>query len=120
MLAGIALFRPTTLALTQGQFIALMLLMVMLMAIFFDKEKWGLGGIFLGSLVLKPNLGLIFIPLIITWLIFQKKWKPIFTALSAAIVLLLIGLAYDPGWVGEYLQVGGSKLAQTFGGSPTV
>jgi hypothetical protein len=74
----------------------------------------------LGLLVLKPNLGLFIILLTGAWLIQNKQWRALIGAASSAVVLLVVGLIHDPGWLGEYLQVGGSKLAQIFGASPTV
>jgi hypothetical protein len=120
LLAGLVLFRPTILTLTQGQIIGFLLFVLVGIAALFKKGRWGWGGVLLGLLVLKPNLGLIIILLTGVWLAYHRHWKALIGATSSALVLLIIGLVYNPGWVGEYLQVGGSKLAQTFGASPTV
>jgi hypothetical protein len=120
LLAGLALFRPTILTLTQGQVIGFLLLVLVGLVVCFEKGKWGWGGFLLGLLFLKPNLGIFIILLVGIWLITKKQVKALVGMVSSAALLLIAGLIFDPGWVGEYLQVGGTKLAQTFGASPTV
>ncbi len=120
LLAGLFLFRPTILTLTQGQIIGIFLLVLVGAAACFEKGKWGWGGLLLGLLVLKPNLGIFIILLTGLWLITQKHWKAVIGTVSSTVLLLIGGLIYGPGWLGEYLNVGGTKLAQTFGASPTI
>ena len=120
LLAGIVLFRPTTLTLTQGQVSGLFLFVLVGVAFLWQRGKWGWGGILLGLLALKPNLGLIVIVLAALWLLLRKRWRGLLGIAVTGTVLLAAGLLYDPRWPLEYWQVGSHKLAQTFGGSPTV
>ena len=120
LLAGIVLFRPTILTLTQGQVSGLFLFALVWIAFLWQKGKWFGGGLLLGLLALKPNLGFIVIILVAIWLVRNKNWKALGGMLLSGICVLVAGLIYNPDWVVQYLQVGSNKLSETFGGSPTV
>ncbi len=120
LLAGTVLFRPTLLTLTQGQVSGLFLFALAWIAFLWQKGKWFWGGFLLGFLALKPNLGLLIILLAAIWLCLQKRASAIFGTLASGIFLLVAGLIDNPGWVVQYWHVGGNKLAETFGDSPTV
>lgn len=120
LFAGIVLFRPTILTLTQGQVSGLCLFALVWIAFLWQKGKWFWGGVLLGLLALKPTLGFIVIVLVAIWLLLDKNWKALFGTLVSGIFVLIAGLIVDPGWIFQYLQVGSNKLAETFGGSPTV
>ncbi len=64
LLAGIVLFRPTILTLTQGQVSGLFLFGLAWIAFLWQKGKWFWGGLLLGLLALKPNLGVLVIGLL--------------------------------------------------------
>ena len=117
---GIMFFRPTILTLTQGQVSGLFLFALAWIAFLWQKGKWFWGGFLLGLLVLKPNLGFMVILLVFVWLLLDKKWMALCGTLASGIFLLIAGLIYNPTWIIQYLQVGSNKLAETFGGSPTV
>ena len=116
----IVLFRPTILTLIQGQLSGLFLFALVWIAFFWQKGKWFWGGILLGLLALKPNLGFMVIVLVAFWLLLNKNWTALYGTLVSGIFLLIAGLMYNPAWVMQYLHIGNTKLAETFGGSPTV
>ena len=120
LLTGIALFRPTILTLTQGQVSGLFLFELAWIALLWQKGKWFWGGCLLGFLALKPNLGILIIGLAVIWLFLQHHWTAIFGILASGIFILVAGLVANPAWVSQYWQIGSTKLAGTFGGSPTV
>jgi hypothetical protein len=120
LLTGIVLFRPTILTLTQGQLSGVFLFALVWIAFLWQKGKWFWGGILLGLLTLKPNLGFTVIVLVAIWLLLNKNWTALCGSLVSGIFVLIAGLIYNPAWVIQYLQVGSNKLAATFGGSPTV
>jgi arabinofuranan 3-O-arabinosyltransferase len=120
LLAGIILFRPTILTLIQGQVSGLILFILAWIVFLWRKGNWFWGGLLLGLLALKPNLGIIIIVLLAIWLILQKRWAALFGTLTCGIFILIAGLVVDRNWVSEYWRVGANKLAETFGGSPTV
>jgi hypothetical protein len=117
---GIMFFRPTTLTLTQGQVSGLFLFALVWIAVLWQKEKWFWGGFLLGLLALKPNLGFIILLLVAIWLLLNKNLRALCGTLISGIIALIAGLIYNPAWVVQYLHVGSIKLAETFGGSPTV
>jgi hypothetical protein len=120
LVIGSILFRPTILTLTQGQLSGLFLFALAWIAFLWQKGKWFWGGCLLGLLALRPNLGVILIILVGLWLLLNKNWTALCGALVSGIFVLISGLIYDPAWVIQYLHVGSNKLAETFGGSPTV
>jgi hypothetical protein len=120
LFTGIVLFRPTILTLIQGQLSGLFLFALVWIAFLWQKGKWFWGGILLGLLVLKPNLGFMVIVLVAIWLLLNKNWTALYGTLVSGIIVLIAGLMYNPAWVMQYLHIGNTKLAETFGGSPTV
>jgi hypothetical protein len=120
LLAGIVLFRPTILTLTQGQVSGLFLFALAWVTFLWQKEKWFWGGFLMGLLALKPNLGVPVILLLTVWFLLQKHWNALRGTVGSGILLLAAGLIYNPGWIAEYWKIGNDKLAQNFGGSPTV
>jgi hypothetical protein len=120
LLGGIVLFRPTLLTLIQGQVGGFFLLVLVCVAYLWQKGKWFSGGLLLGLLALKPNLGLVILPLLTIWLLFQKQWRAIFGTLTSGIFILIVGLLYNSRWVIQYWQVGNNKLTETIGRYPTI
>jgi len=120
ILAGVILFRPVTLTLTQGQVSGLFLIVLAGTISIWKKGNWFWGGFLVGLTILKPNLGLIIIGLLAVWLIVRKHWYGLIGIIASGFLLVVSGLIYQPNWVAEYWSVGSNKLAQTFGGSPTV
>jgi len=120
LLAGTVLFRPTILTLTQGQVSGLFLLGLAWIAFLWQKGKWFWGGLLLGLLALKPNLGVLVIGLLLIWLLRQKRWKAIYGILVSGTFILIAGLVASPEWISQYWHIGNAKLSNTFGGSPTV
>lgn len=120
LLAGIILFRPTILTLTQGQLSAFILCVLALLALIWDRGKWFWGGLLLGTLMLKPNLGVLIIALLVIWVLLHQHWNALVGLAASCFILLSAGLAYHPNWIMEYWHIGSNKLTQTFGGSPTV
>ena len=98
----------------------LFLIILVGLAFLWQKGYWFQGGLLLGLLALKPNLGIPIIGLLAIWLLIQKQWRALLGTLVSGIILLVAGLIYDPTWVSQYWLVGSAKLAVTFGGSPTV
>jgi hypothetical protein len=120
LLVGTIFFRPTILALFNGQISGWLLLILAGSAFLWEKGKWEWGSLFLPFLMLKPNIGAPLLVLIGIWLLSQKHFKSIFVIVSGLLVLLVLGLLQNPHWVTDYWAIGNLKVAETFGGSPTV
>jgi hypothetical protein len=117
---GIIFFRPTILTLVTGQISGWLLLLLAITAYLWEKGKWEWGGLLLPFLMLKPNLGAPLMILLGFWLLIQKRYRAILAIVLMGLVLLFIGFLQNPHWVSVYWSIGNTKVAQTFGGSPTV
>jgi hypothetical protein len=120
LVAGIIFYRPTILTLFTGQVSSLLLLLVTITVTLWEKGKWEWGSLLLPILMLKPNLGAPMVVLLGLWLLFQKRYKAILAMLVMGLILLGIGFVQNPHWISAYWGIGNNKLAETFGGSPTV
>jgi hypothetical protein len=120
LFTGVVFFRPTLLTLIQGQVSGLCLFVLVWIALLWKKGKWFWGGILLGLLALRPNLGIIIIVLMAIWLLLNKNWRALCGSLVSGIFTLVAGLIYNPGWVVQYLHIGSNKLTETAGSYPTV
>lgn len=118
--AGVILFRPVVLSLYGGAYAPAILIMCAGIAFLWEKKKWLAGGYLLSFLFLKPSLGGPIAGFIVVWLLINKKWKTVLAASVSGIGLVILGFIKDPFWIQKYLDVGNSKISQTFGYSPAV
>lgn len=120
LLVGTIFFRPTILTLFHGQISGWLLLLLAGTVFLWEKGKWGWGSLLLPLLMLKPNIGAPLLLILGIWLLFQKRYKSILVITSGLLALLVIGLLQNHHWVTEYWAIGNLKVAETFGGSPTL
>lgn len=120
LFAGIILFRPTIITLINGQLSGLLLLVVVAIIYSWEKGKWEQGASLMAILALKPNLGLPIIGLLYIYLILQKQRSALIAGLVSIIFLITAGLIKNPNWIMEFINIGNTKLSQTFGYSPTI
>ncbi|MBI5943418.1 MAG: DUF2029 domain-containing protein [Chloroflexi bacterium] len=120
ILIGVIFFRPAVLSVTTGHISGLLLVVLTASLFLFEKNKTFWGGVLLAFTMLKPNLGMILIPCLLTWFIRRKDLHAVLGLASTGLFLPAAGLLYAPHWLSEYWQVGSGKLAQTFGFSPTI
>jgi hypothetical protein len=120
VLVGAIFFRPTILTLFNGQISGWLLLLICSTAILWERGKWEWGCIFLPLLMLKPNIGAPLLALLGIWLLVQKHYRSILVIASGLVILLVTGLLQNSHWVRDYWTIGNTKVAATFGGSPTV
>ena len=120
ILTGIVIFRPTTLTLVTGQISGWLLLLLAITAYLWEKGKWEWGSLLLPILMLKPNLGAPLVFLLGFWLLLQKRYKSMLVMVLMGLLLFCIGFLQNHQWLSLYWSIGNTKLAQTFGGSPTV
>jgi hypothetical protein len=120
LLAGLILFRPTTLALVTGQLSACLLFLLACICVLWTKGKWVWGGLILSALMLKPNLGAPLLLMLVAWLFARKKHRALLALFLGGLFLFGLGMLKDPAWPLEYIGIGSSKLTHDFGFSPTV
>ena len=120
LVIGITFFRPTIQTLFTGQISGWLLLLLAVSAYLWEKGRWEWGSLLLPLLMLKPNLGAPLVFLLGVWLLFQKRYRAILAMVCMGMLLLVIGLLQNPHWLSAYWSIGNTKMAATFGGSPTV
>ena len=118
-LVGIVFFRPAILTLSSGHISGLLLLFLTASLLLLERKKPFWGGFLLAFLALKPNIGGPLILLLSIWLFSRKQFTSLLGLLAGGVTLMAIGFVQDPHWILEYWQIGNTKLAETFGGSPT-
>ena len=118
-LVGIVFFRPAILTLTSGHISGLLLLFLTACLFLLERKKMFWGGFLLAFVALKPNIGGPLIVLLSIWLLSRKQFTSLLGLLAGGVTLMAIGFVQDPHWIVEYLKIGNTKLAGTFGGSPT-
>lgn len=120
LLAGLVLFRPAVLTLINGQISGWLLMLLAGTVLLWEKGKWEWGSLLLPLLMLKPNIGAPLLGLVGIWLLVRRKYKCILIITAGLLGLLVIGLLQNHQWVAVYMNIGNLKVADTFGGSPTV
>lgn len=120
LIAGTVLFRPTIVLLINGQFAGLLLLLLTLIIVFWERGKWAQGAALLPLLALKPNLGVPVIVLLSVYLLRQGKVRALITAVISGFLLLVAGWIQNPNWIAEFWHAGLTKVSQIFGYAPTV
>jgi hypothetical protein len=118
--AGVTLFRPSLNTLFGGQISGLLLLILTCVVLLWSKEKWSIGALLLPLVVLKPNIGGPILIILIFWLLLQKRVKAFIGIAISSLVLIFIGMIIYPNWILNYLEIGNTKMTQTFGFSPTL
>lgn len=117
---GIMFFRPFYPTLLYGQLSGFLLLVLAGIIYSWEKGKWEQGAILMAILALKPNLGIPIIGLLSLYLIMSKRVSALITLSISGTFLMFLGLVQNPNWVIEFWNAGNTKLAQTFGSSPTI
>jgi Glycosyltransferase family 87 len=120
ILAGLLLFRPMWVTLHDGQLGAVLLFALVISAALLEDRRWFLGGLAAALVAVKPTLGVPILGLLGLWLLATRQWRALAGLGAGLAVLLALGLARDPNWVGEFLTVGQWKLSTGFGFSPSL
>jgi hypothetical protein len=119
LLAGVFLFRPTLVTFHDGQIGAFLLFIIGCVALLWKKEAWFIGGLFLGFIILKPNVGLPCLSFVGIWLIVQRRFSALAGLVISSLSLALIGIARDSNWLIDFLSNSNQKFMANFGASPT-
>lgn len=120
LLLGAFLFRPTLVALRNGQISAFLLLLLALVSFLWTRRRWWQGAVLVSLLVFKPTIGLPVAGLCILYLFVQKQYRAIGTSLLTLVLMAVAGWLIDPEWIGKFLAVGGGKFNETFGYNPSI
>jgi hypothetical protein len=120
LVAGLVVFRPAWVTLRNGQVSALLLFVLCLVILCWEERRWRLGGLWLALLGLRPTLGLPLLGLVSVWLIARRHWQALGGLALGGVLLLLVAQLQNPRWVAAVLDIGSTKLGETFGYSPTL
>jgi hypothetical protein len=120
VLAGTFFLRPVAVLLFLLQIDWIILSCVTAAWFFFRCERWFLGGLWAGLTIIKPQVG---VPLLVffgVWQVFHARWKAVVGEAVSLAGLLVLGLAFDPGWIERWLAIGSAKTAFNFYSTPTL
>jgi hypothetical protein len=120
LVVGAFAFRPVLVTVRNGQLGALLLILVVLALRMWENGRWLLGGVVLGLILVKPNVGAPVGCLITAWAVLTGRWKAALGFALAVAAILALGWLQDPGWVGKYLEVLGRKAGATLGFAPSL
>ncbi len=120
VIAGIYLFRPTFIVISNGQVMPFLLLFIVLSIYLFRNKRWFWGGLVLSLLSLKPSIALTIFILVAFWLIIKRQWRAIGGLFSGGFILLFIGMASNLYWVFDYLSIGQQNFTKYYGMQTTL
>jgi hypothetical protein len=120
MIMGFALFRPVLVTIRNGQPGSFYLLIIVLVLLLINRQKWAAAGLLSIPLYLKPTLGLPFLGLLFIWLLRNHGWKTIASNFVGAGVVLVFSFLHQPQWVSAFLEIGLQKGSDVFMLTPTI
>lgn len=81
-----------------GNAVILITLMIASALLAIKHKRDGLSGVLLAFATIKPQLVVLFIPLIFLWAASSKRWKIIIWTLGSLFVLAILGMIFVPDW----------------------
>lgn len=120
IILGTFAFRPVVVTVRNGQLGSLLLMLVVLALWLWERERWLLGGVLIGAILVKPSLGIPLGLLIMVWTLVTGRWRAtIGLGLGVACVLGL-GWLRDPHWIDKYIRIVSGKASATLGYAPSL
>jgi len=83
-------------------------------------ERWFLGGLAVGLVAIKPQVGVPLLAVLGIWQVTRARWSAVLGEGLTLTGLLALALAFDPGWIGRWLAIGGDKATANFYSTPTL
>lgn len=91
--------RWTVVTLLNGQISLVLTLVLALFLFLVQRGQPFTAGIVLALIAIKPSSFIIFVPLFGVWLVGQRCWRVIAGGLIGLVVMLIVSLIIQPGWV---------------------
>src|SRR5690606_23183775 len=91
--------RWTVVTLLNGQISLVLTLVLALFLLLVQRGQPFTAGIVLALITIKPSSFIIFVPLFGVWLVGQRCWRVIAGGLIGLVVMLIVSLIIQPGWV---------------------
>ena len=83
----------------------------------YKKEQWNRMGIFMALALIKPNVMLLPIAALVFWLLRNRKWQPVRSALLVFLLLVVVTTILTPGWYEPFFKSNfGQGLTETLDG----
>ena len=101
-LLGTLLFAWTTWKFEQAGVLLFVLTIEILIS--YEKRQWHRMGVFMALVLIKPNIMVLPIAALGLWLILNRKWQPVWTALLVLATLVVVTTILTPGWYRPFLQ----------------
>jgi len=82
----------------------LIFLILTIILLLHEHEKWLWMGIWMALLLFKPNITVFPVMALAIWLILRGKWKPVISMTGSLMLMVVLSLLVSPGWYLEFLQ----------------
>lgn len=120
IIPAIVLFRPTILTVRNGHMGGFLLLMLSLAIWLWGHQRWLLGGMVIGLLVMKPTIAAPFLLLCGIWMLLKKHWSAILGMGAMTFGWMAISFIMDRNWMEGWLCSGAGKIEQDAAYVPTI
>ncbi|HLF28659.1 MAG TPA: glycosyltransferase family 87 protein [Anaerolineae bacterium] len=84
------------------------------------NEHWQLAGVCLALATIKPQVSFLFVPVLLAWGIYRKRWALVSSFAVMLAVLILAPMLWLPRWPLEWLEALGRYAGYTFFDPPLV
>jgi hypothetical protein len=113
----VATFQPVLITILSGQYSLIMLIFLAAVYILFHKKMDWSGGVLTGFLLLRPNPFVFFIPGVLIFALWQKRWKYLAGFAAGIAGIFFISELIRPAWIGTWLDytIGGQGKLYTYG-----
>jgi hypothetical protein len=105
VLLGIS-FVPGLICFKAGQITPFVLLGIAGFLYAISQELWGLAGVSIYLISLKPNLIFLIWPALVLWLLKEKRWTVVLTAILSSLASLLLTMIFNPWVLFQYREAG--------------
>ncbi|HZQ05893.1 MAG TPA: glycosyltransferase family 87 protein [Anaerolineae bacterium] len=117
---AILFFLPVILTLLMGQVSALILLLIVLTGVLWQRQHWFMGGMLLSLVLIKPQPALLLVAMACVWLALNRQWRGI-AGLGAGIACLFgASLLLFPNFFIDWQTVALNKVGGVSGRMPTI
>jgi hypothetical protein len=117
---GLLFFLPALLTLLMGQISALVLILVVVAAVLWDRGAWLAGGLLLGITIVKPQPVAFLLPMLALWTIWHRRWRALGGLILSLGVSALATFALFPNFISEWQGAMLSKVGGVSARMPTV
>jgi hypothetical protein len=103
-LIGWFVFYPLAWCFILGQ-VSLLIFFILILAIWaIQRHLYQIGGVALGLLLLKPQIGFLLVPMVLIWAVARKQWLLVLNALGTMVMILVLPMFFVPTWIYQFIQ----------------